>query len=235
MRRSLRLTFLLGGVAVTTLACGPSLTPAEIEAAWRTTAGSIGGKPGETKSFSCPAGGTAQTVWGHVIYTDDSSICSAAVHAGVITLERGGDVTYQVQPGRQLYGSSSRNGITSTAYGAWGQSFSFPSDKAGAAPAEGGPVLVTWETTAAMLTDPSKTYVFECAAGGKPNSVWGTDTYTADSSICTAGVHAGKITVDKGGAVTLEMRPGEPTYTGSARNGVQTTDYGAFGRSFVLK
>jgi hypothetical protein len=65
--------------------------------------------------------------------------------------------------------------------------------------------------------------------------VWGTDTYTADSSICTAALHAGKITRDRGGIVTIELRPGEAVYTGSLRNGVQSTDYGAYGRSYVFK
>jgi hypothetical protein len=65
--------------------------------------------------------------------------------------------------------------------------------------------------------------------------VWGTDIYTLDSSICTAAVHAGKIKLESGGPVTIEMRPGEKSYKGSERNGITTRDYAEYGASFVVK
>jgi hypothetical protein len=53
---------------------------------------------------------------------------------------------------------------------------------------------------------------------------YGTDIYTDDSYICRVGVHAGAITA-AGGIVTIEIRPGQPSYTGSSRNGIRTYDY----------
>ncbi len=52
--------------------------------------------------------------------------------------------------------------------------------------------------------------------------VYGTKTYHNHSLICPAAVHAGVITFESGGVVTLEFRPGREsdTYTGSTRNGV---------------
>lgn len=64
-------------------------------------------------------------------------------------------------------------------------------------------------------------------------TAWGTDTYSDDSSVCTAGVHAGAITF-AGGSVTVEIRGGLDSYAGSTRNGVTTQDWGAWSGSFVV-
>jgi molecular chaperone DnaK len=76
---------------------------------------------------------------------------------------------------------------------------------------------------------------FECPAGGTPGAgVWGTDVYTDDSSVCTAAVHAGLITFESGGPVTIEMRPDAGAYQGSSRNGVESSDFGSYYGSFVF-
>jgi len=72
--------------------------------------------------------------------------------------------------------------------------------------------------------NPSKTGV---------GTVWGTDTYSDDSSVCAAGVHAGDITFN-GGSITIGMRGGLESYTGSTRNGVTTQDWGSWSGSFVV-
>jgi len=99
---------------------------------------------------------------------------------------------------------------------------------------EATPVL--WSTGAALAPfEAGKTLKFRCPADGKAGNVWGTDTYTLDSSICTAAVHAGKIQLESGGPVTIEMRPGENSYKGSTRNGVKSNDYEKYGSSFIVK
>jgi len=93
-----------------------------------------------------------------------------------------------------------------------------------------------WNTAAGMVSfEVGKTVKFSCPAGGKESTVWGTDTYTLDSSICTAAVHAGKIQLESGGPVTIELRPGEDSYKGTLRNGIKTSDYGQYGSSFIVK
>ena len=93
-----------------------------------------------------------------------------------------------------------------------------------------------WNTSASMVSfEPGKTLKFKCPPGGKGSAVWGTDVYTADSSICNAAVHAGKLKSESGGSVTIELRPGEASYKGTTRNGIQTSDYGKYGQSFVVK
>ncbi|HEY2867583.1 MAG TPA: LCCL domain-containing protein [Pyrinomonadaceae bacterium] len=93
---------------------------------WSTSASQLKTDIGRKYKFECPEGGAAASIWGSDIYTTDSSICSAAVHAGKITLEHGGQVTIEMRPGRNIYGSTNRNGITSNTYGAYPNSFVFP-------------------------------------------------------------------------------------------------------------
>jgi hypothetical protein len=72
------------------------------------------------------------------------------------------------------------------------------------------------------------------AGGTVSGRLWGTDLYTDDSSIATAAVHAGLISVQNGGTVTIEIRQGAPSYQGSNRNGVTSRDWGPFSGSFVF-
>jgi len=204
---------------------------------WEASVTSLNGKDGETLTLVCSPGGTAHSIWGSDIYTADSSICTAGVHSGLITIQQGGTVTIEVRPGRSLYGCSERNGVTSSSYGTYGQSFVFKTPNVEALVKEADdqtPVL--WSTSAGMVPfEVGKTYKFKCPAGGRETSVWGTDVYTSDSSICNAAVHAGKITSGGGGSVTIELRPGESSYKGTVRNGIKSNDYPKYGQSFVVK
>lgn len=74
----------------------------------------------------CPLGCTnsnSASIWGTYIYTDDSAICIAAIHAGVLTTE-GGVVKVIRQDGQSSYPGTERNGISTSNYGSWGASFS---------------------------------------------------------------------------------------------------------------
>ena len=42
------------------------------------------------------------------------------------------------------------------------------------------------------------------------------------------------ITADTGGNVTIEIRPGQSSYTGSTRNGVTTDSYGPWDGSYEV-
>lgn len=75
---------------------------------------------------------------------------------------------------------------------------------------------------------------YECPPNGAPATVWGTDIYTDDSSVCTAGVHAGAITLAAGGTVRIVIRPGLPAYRGTARNGITTERWDRWDGSFVV-
>lgn len=92
---------------------------------WTATAAARRGKNGQRFSFTCPPGGSPAHVWGTDTYTDDSSVCTAAVQAGLVTLASGGTVTIEIRPGASSYTGSSRHGITSESYGSWKGSYAF--------------------------------------------------------------------------------------------------------------
>jgi hypothetical protein len=83
------------------------------------------GMNGQSYLFNCPAGKPAPaSVIGSGIYTDASSICAAAAHAGAIDPRRGGLVMIQILPGQETYRGATQNFIRSDGYGcAWGGSF----------------------------------------------------------------------------------------------------------------
>ncbi|GEM_PF-7127561 len=84
---------------------------------------SLTGETGTVIPVICPADCGGASVWGTDIYTDDSSICVAAIHAGVIT-SAGGAFDVTILEGQQSYPSSTQNGITTSSWGSWSRSFS---------------------------------------------------------------------------------------------------------------
>lgn len=93
--------------------------PAVHEIDWRSSPLDLNlrGFNGERFRFYCSPG---KPLPGQVIgsgpYTDGSSICAAAVHAGVIRAASGGFVTIELRPGRTRYTGSLRNYVQSEAY-----------------------------------------------------------------------------------------------------------------------
>jgi hypothetical protein len=79
---------------------------------------------GTEHEYECPPDGIEDSIWGTDIYTDDSSVCNAAVHAGVITYEEGGTVTIVLEGPQESYVGTERNGVTSLDYPSWPGSFS---------------------------------------------------------------------------------------------------------------
>jgi hypothetical protein len=161
------------------------------------------------------------TVWGTDVYTGDSSLCHAALHAGVVAAG-GGPITVMRSDGRQLYIGSSRNGVASHDFGRYGTSITF----AGIALPSGPEPC---PTTLSINRDLPTPFSCACSAGAASISgaVWGTDLYTDDSALCLAAVHAGAIGRE-GGVVTVLRSEGRPLYVGSARNGVTSYDFGSY-------
>ena len=221
---------------------------------WETNAAGFQGEEGRTYRFRCPANGTVKTIYGSDVYTDDSSICTAAVHAGIISIKRGGAVAIEIRRGRETYGSTTRHGIKSNTYGHWGRSFVFvSSDSTQEAGNRGGdnsrtdPIdsdreessnvtPIAWNTNAAGFKgEEGQSYRFRCPSDGTVGTIYGSDVYTDDSSICTAAVHAGIISTERGGKVEIEIRPGRSIYGSTTRHGIKSNTYGHWGRSFVVR
>ncbi len=226
---------LLSLVIFTSLYITAFSQPGTIKGDWNTQASSYRGRNGDRITFYFPPGGTvSERVWGTELYTDDGSIASCAVHAGLITTTKGGTVTIEIKPGASAYRGTYRNGVTSKDYGAFSGSFIFVAghrNEAGKNAIRGD-----WNTKANNFRGRNGerfTYYFP-PGGTLSGSIWGTDLYTDDGSIATCAVHAGLISVENGGTVTIEIKPGASVYRGTTRYGVSSRNYGAFNGSFVF-
>jgi hypothetical protein len=103
-------------------------------------------------------------------------------------------------------------------------------------PAATGATPIDWYTgPMAHRGANGQRFSYFCPPNGSSGLLWGTGIHTDDSSVCTAAVHAGLITFAGGGTVTIEIRPGQSSYTGSAgQGGVISRDWGVYEGSFVV-
>jgi hypothetical protein len=116
-----RVCLLVMGTVLGMTAVASSLTPAPAvhDIDWRTSPLDLNlrGLNGERFRFHCAPG---KVMPGQVVgkgpYTDGSSICAAAVHAGVIHAARGGLVTIELRPGESHYEASRSHFIQSESY-----------------------------------------------------------------------------------------------------------------------
>jgi LCCL domain-containing protein len=211
---------------------------AQTAISWSTTANNFRQQMGQPITLVCPNGGWPNKVWGTDTYTDDSSICTAAVHAGVISFADGGTILLQMRPGQTSYRGSQRNGVTSDRWESWDASFSVAEAPRAPAPQKPGaaqiPSAISWQRNARGLAPNGRRFTFVCRTPARPARVMGGDLYSWDSSICNAAVHAGAITRGRGGVVTIEMRPGAMSYRGSERNGVTSTEGTRTSLGFVV-
>ena len=202
---------------------------------WTEKAVAHRGANGTSFTQECPPNGTLAAVWGTDVYTDDSSICSAAVHAGRITLAQGGAVTVFVHPGRPSYAGSARSGVSSLPFAVFPGSFAFTPTVAPPVLPPDGVEAITWTANATRFRAMARSrHEVWCPPDGTPAAVWGRGPFTDDSSICTAAVFAGRITLERGGIVHLKPKPGRAHYEGAERNGVTTRDFPAFPGSYVI-
>ena len=224
---------------------------------WSLTAKALGREIGDRVTLVLPPNGSSAPIWGTGVYTDDSSIGSAAVHMGLITLASGGRVTIEILDGQSTYEGTARNGIVTSSYGSWNRSFVFvgqdgrpittsspvqaiqpqslPAPAKGTEPSSLAEQRIDWSTTASQWSGQiGKRISIQLSGGGFPASIWGSGVYTDDSSIGTAAVHLGLMTFQSGGSALIEIRPGQDSYQGSTANGVSTESYGSWGGSFVF-
>ncbi len=101
--------------------------------------------------------------------------------------------------------------------------------------------LIEWDTTLVTFQFDNDKFIGQrFTAKCKPanvddlnETVFGTDTYPSNNSICVAAVHAGLIDRD-GGVVTVQLNPGAAEYAGSSRNGIDTESLPATQRAMVF-
>lgn len=193
-------------------------------------------KVGQSFQFTV-TGTTAGTVWGSDIYTDDSSVAAAAVHAGVLTAGQTKTVTITILAGQPAYSASTRNGVASKSWGAWTASFSFAD--AGSAStttvtATAKPALATGFVASTQRLSLGSRLVFPVTLAGigpftyqwylngvlisgatanpyvlerATSASAGTYTVNVTNSIGSTLVTAGTLAIDSAGAPSITLQP----------------------------
>lgn len=77
------------------------------------------------------------------------------------------------------------------------------------------------------------TYYFR-VTGVTEGQVWGTDIYTRDSIVGAAAVHMGLLKPGETKVLRLVVEAARPSYPGSSRNGVTSSDYGDYPQCWRL-
>lgn len=79
-----------------------------------------------------------------------------------------------------------------------------------------------------------KTFTYKITGNAAAGTLWGTDTYTLDSALAAAVVHAGVVKDGKAGVVRLKIVPSPASFTGSTRNGVSSHPYGVYPAAYKI-
>jgi hypothetical protein len=83
-------------------------------------------------------------------------------------------------------------------------------------------------------TDIGRTMLFQ-VTGSVEGSVWGTGTYTTDSQLSAAAVHAGAVQPGQTAVVRVHIVPGLGHYTGSTANQVTSAAWEAWPVAFTVE
>jgi hypothetical protein len=194
-------------------------------------------KPGERFTYSCPpiASMPANSVWGSGPYREESSVCWAAVHGGLITPETGGSVTIVIAELQSSFEGTTQNGVESES-SVGGAGFYLVSADKWTPPPRAFPNPYDASEKLVPIAGGNGTQCsYGCPPGVPLSLVWGTGIYTDRSRICSAAIHAGVISHESGGWVTIIIAEGQSAYAGSTQNGVSSSDHGIWDRSFTFE
>ncbi len=190
-----------------------------------------GSFPEDAPALTCGCSAEAVkegSVWGTNPYYYQSSLCRAARHAGALSAEGGQiSVTIAKQP---FFPGVTRNGIDAASWGGGGgfRVARANGDKAGVASfdaaASGGMQLDICPRDYNNFPEDASTLTCGCdAAAVKEGSVWGTNPYYYQSSLCRAARHAGAVGADGG---QIKVQPENATiFPGVTRNDVEAASW----------
>jgi hypothetical protein len=207
-------------------AAGVAVAAPASPAQWR-------GRVGE--SYFCElTGAIGGSVWGTDVYTDDSDLQAAAVHAGALKVDETGVVKITICAPLESYPSSERNGVAAREWGAWDGAYTIERAKDAElppAPMDDGAAIANPGTLTTLAKRPGDVFLIALTGvGGRP--VWGTDVYTTDSDLATAAVHAGIVKMDERCVVKVIVADGQGEYSGSTRNDITSSPWGSYSLSY---
>jgi hypothetical protein len=229
------------GTAAAPASPGGALAGADgelIQADCKLNGDNLRGNEGKIFRVSCPAGceKDGHHAYGTGVYTSDSPVCKAGVHAGAIA-GAGGVVTVRIDPGRPAYRGKDQHGVKSRDYAKYRRSFAVITPENASRPAADASLIEAGcSYGAGQLDGPDgTTFRVACPAGCDEvgHNVYGTGVYTTDSPICKAAIHTGAIP-PKGGIVSVRIEPGRSEYSGSQQNGISSRRYGKYKKSYAV-
>ena len=84
---------------------------------WNQGVSQFRGQYGQRYTMNCIKNGSEFAVWGSNPYTDDSPVCTAAAHQGLMTRNQGGSVTVESRPAQKKFEGGNANGVTAFPWG----------------------------------------------------------------------------------------------------------------------
>lgn len=177
-------------------------------------------------------GRTNGALWGDSIYTLDSDLATAAVHAGLLRPGETKAIKVWVVPAPESFSGANRNGVQSSKWGRFRAAFIMQA----AVPAAPRVVRFTPPRNAlnvsALAIGESKTIT---VTGADRGPLWGSDTYTSDSHVAAAAAHCGALRVGETGEVVVTRVAPPAQFEGNVRNGVRSSPWGAYPSAFTVK
>lgn len=174
-------------------------------------------------------------VWGSNAYTDDSSVNTAALHAGLVRPGETAEVAVIIRPGMEGYGGSESHGILSHSFGPFQGSFQLaPAVQYPEVPYLGDRRALRGNSDAYLSLNmlsglaplkPGVTLIVPLL-GKSGGPIFGTDQYASDGSLDAAAVHAGVLKEGEFGFVKIILAEGLESYAGSNRNNLESQPYG---------
>lgn len=170
-------------------------------------------------------------VYGSGRYTADSSICTAAKHAG----KSPGAIEIVIGGACASFTGTSANGVTTTSWSSYDKSFgidTLPACTVAAAPARpaastaGGVADCPSFIGQSDKNKPGDSLTCVCPANIDitVGAAYGTDRYSHDSPICMSARHAGKLP-QPGATITVYVADGCGKFEGTARNDITTRSW----------
>lgn len=160
------------------------------------------------------------------IYTDDTPLSVAAVHAGLLKVKETKLIKVKVLTPATDFPSITQNGITSESCENSDGSYQLMApgkDDIADAPS----------TMSQFIGRNGVVFIFRVKAH-KEGPIWGgrDNIYTSDSEIATAAIHAGVLKAGETGIVKLKMLPGLKSYPEITRNGLTSHSFDSWDGSY---
>jgi hypothetical protein len=176
-------------------------------------------------------GKAAGNLWGSNPFTDDSDLGLAAVFLGLGAAGDEISVVATCTGAQEAFtGGPGAGGVTSASYGYW--QFSYRLAAGVPVPTQSSAVVCGGDCLNGAC---AAGHTFRLRVRGSTfGYLWGTNSYTDDSSVPAAAVHAGVLGADQEAELTITCEGERASFDGSFSNGVLSKAYGAWPRAFSM-